>query len=217
MSLALTIFIGVVVVVLGLVGYFRDPRRGLIALLGTLLGVIVVDFWAAQWGAALSRSLGGDPQRNTFIVSSLLFLWGALVVGYGGGLLLGRSKERLALAQRLIGVLFGLLNGVLIVGFLLRYAAIQESGFATMMNATPAAAIIHNGLPLLFLALVAIVTLLTIARGVSGMLGRRAAAPAPAAQPSPASQPSSASQPAAGERRVDDRSVLNKVNDASRR
>lgn len=211
MSLALTIFIGLVVVVLGLIGYFRDARRGLLALLGTLLGAILVDFWGGPAGAWLSRSIGGDPQRNTFVVSSLIFLWGALIVGYGGGLLLGRLKDRLALPQRLVSVLLGLLNGVLIVGFLLRYAVVQQPGFAAMVKATPAASIIHDGLPLLFLGLAAAVTLLALVRAIVGLAGRR---PAPAAAPSAAP-----SQPAApgAERRLDDRGVLNKVNDVTRR
>ena len=211
MSLALTIFIGLVVVVLGLIGYFRDPRRGLLGLLGTLLGAILVDFWGGPAGAWLSRSIGGDPQRNTFVVSSLIFLWGALLVGYGGGLLLGRLKGRPALPQRLVSLLLGLLNGILIVGFLLRYAVVQQPGFAAMVKATPAAGIIHDGLPLLFLGLAAAVTLLVFVRAIVGLAGRR---PAPVA-PAPGTTPP---QPSSGaDRRIDDRGVLNKVNDTSRR
>src|SRR5215213_2036263 len=69
MALAFTIVIALVLVVLGLVGYIRDLRRGLLALIGTLAGASLVSFWAAQWGQALAGRVGGDPQRLIFIVS----------------------------------------------------------------------------------------------------------------------------------------------------
>src|SRR5262245_45871189 len=118
MELAFTIVVALVLAVLGLVGYIRELRRGLLALIGTLVGALLVDFWAAPWGQSLaSRFVGGDAQRLTFIVSCVLFLWGALFVGYGGGLLLHRPKERPPFQRRLVGALLGGLNGVLIVGF----------------------------------------------------------------------------------------------------
>src|SRR5258705_8328703 len=56
MALAFTIVIALVLVVLGLVGYIRDLRRGLLALIGTLAGASLVSFWAAPWGLALAGS-----------------------------------------------------------------------------------------------------------------------------------------------------------------
>ena len=95
MALAFTIVIVLVLAVLGLVGYIRDSRRGLVALIGTLAGALLVDFWSTQWGQALaSRFVGADPQRITFIVSCALLLWGALLLGYGGGMQLERSGAR---------------------------------------------------------------------------------------------------------------------------
>src|SRR5690349_22223705 len=100
MALAFTIVIALVLVVLGLVGYIRDSRRGLVALIGTLAGALLVNFWAAQWGQSLAgRFTGADPQRVTFIVSCALLLWGALVIGYGGGMQFARAKERPAFPQ----------------------------------------------------------------------------------------------------------------------
>jgi hypothetical protein len=212
MSLALTIFIVLVVAVLAVIGSFRDTRRGLLALLGTLFGAILVEFWGPRLGVWLAGALGGEQQRMGFIANSLMFLWGALVVGYGGSLLLGRARERATLPQRLASAALGLLNGVLIVGFLLRYATGQLPDFAAMVRATPAAAIVHDGLPPLFLGLASAATLLALVRGVVGMFSKRPAPaqPAPSAQPA---QPPVAGAPAAGaERRVDDRNVLNKIN-----
>src|SRR6185436_19820085 len=78
-AMALNITIGaalILIVLLGVVGFRRDARRGVLALAGTLLGAIVVGFWAAQWGQALaSRFVGGDAQRLTFIVSRLILVF----------------------------------------------------------------------------------------------------------------------------------------------
>src|SRR5215213_5211498 len=122
MPLAFTIIIALVLLV-----------RGLLALIGTLAGASLVSFWAAPWAQALSGSfLGGDTQRLIFIVSCALLLWSALVVGYGGGMLLTRTKDRLPFQQRLAGALLGLLNGVLIVAFLLRFAITSQPSLATI-------------------------------------------------------------------------------------
>src|SRR5258705_4371391 len=104
MALAFTIVIALVLMVLGLIGYIRDLRRGLLALIGTLAGASLVSFWAAQWGQALAgRFVGADPQRLIFIVSCALLLWSALVVGYGGGMLLARANDRPLFQQRPFG------------------------------------------------------------------------------------------------------------------
>src|SRR4051812_34479788 len=111
MALAFTIVIALVLVVLSLIGYVRDQRRGLLALIGTLAGASLVSFWASQWGLALAgRFVGADPQRLIFMVSCALLLWSALVDGYGGGMLLARAKDRPSLQQRLASALLGTLN-----------------------------------------------------------------------------------------------------------
>jgi uncharacterized membrane protein required for colicin V production len=210
MALAFTIVIALVLVLLGLVGYIRDLRRGLLALIGTLAGASLVSFWAAQWGQALAgRFGGGDPQRLIFIVSCALLLWSALIVGYGGGMLLGRAKDRLLFQQRLIGALLGVLNGVLIVAFLLRFAVASQPSFAATIESSPLANILFGSLPLLFLGVAAIVTLAVLVRGGMLFATRRTPPPAPAATPT-----TSTSAPT---QRIGDREVLDKVNSATRR
>ena len=210
MALAFTIVIALVLVVLGLVGYIRDLRRGLLALIGTLAGASLVSFWAAQWGQALAgRFVGGDPQRLIFIVSCALLLWSALVVGYAGGMLLVRAKDRPPFQQRLFGALLGALNGVLIVAFLLRFAVTSQPSFAAMVESSPLAKILFDGLPLLFLGVAVAVTLAVLVRGIMLFATRRAAPAAPAAAPA-----TSASAPT---QRIGDREVLDKANSASRR
>jgi uncharacterized membrane protein required for colicin V production len=210
MALAFTVVIALVLVVLGLVGYIRDLRRGLLALIGTLAGASLVSFWAAPWGQALSSRLtGGDPQRLTFIVSCVLLLWSALVVGYGGGMLLTRAKERPPFQQRLAGALLGALNGVLVVAFLLRFAVVSQPAFAATIQASPLAKVLYDGLPLLFLGVAVAITLTVLGRAIV-LFATRPAAPAT----NPATPATSSSAPT---QRIGDRDVLDKVNSATRR
>jgi hypothetical protein len=219
MALALTIIIGLVLAVLGLVGYVRDLRRSLLALLGTLVGAILVNFSGDQWGAGLaSRFVNADVQRITFYVNCAVFLWSALVVGYGGGILLNRAKDR-PFQQRLTSALLGLINGVLIIGFLLRFATAKQPNFAPLIQADPLAKLIHDGMPLLFLAVVALVTIIVIVRAVIGIFSRGVTPQAPPKKPvetPPATTP--ASTPGApAERHIGDQDILKKVTDAAKR
>jgi len=218
MALALTIVIGLVLAILGFVGYLRDLRRSLLALLGTLVGAILVSFWGDQWGAGLaSRFVNADVQRTTFYVSSAVFLWSALVVGYGGGILLNRAKDR-PFQHRLTSALLGLINGVLIVGFLLRFATAKQPNFVPAIQADPLAKIIHDGMPLLFLAVAVLVTVMVIARAAIGLFSR-GATPPPPQKPVPAPPPATPA-PAPGapaDKRISDQDVLKKVSDVAKR
>lgn len=218
MALALTIVISLVLVVLGLIGYVRDLRRSMLALLGTLGGAILVNFWGDQWGAGLaSRFVNADVQRISFYVSCAVFLWSALLVGYGGGILLNRAKER-PFPQRVTGALLGLVNGVLIVGFLLRFATSKQPALAAMVQANPLARIIHDGLPVLFLGVAGLITLFVIVRGVLRLFGRGAPTPQPPPSPKP-SAPATPATSAAGqpEKRIGEQDILKKVTDAAKR
>jgi hypothetical protein len=192
---------------LGFIGFRRDIRRGVLALAGTLLGAIMAGFWAAPWGQGLAgRFVGGNAPRLTFIVSCLVFLFCALVVGYGGGLLLG-PKERAPLPRRVAGALLGVLNGALIAAYLLRFGSAADAGLREEIQAWVPARVLHDGLPLLFLIVTAGLSLLVLVRALLAFAGRDRAP----AQPKPA-----ATSPAPSPGRVDDPDVLNKVNDATR-
>jgi uncharacterized membrane protein required for colicin V production len=218
MALALTIIISLVLVVLGLIGYVRDLRRSMLALLGTLGGAILVNFWGDQWGAGLaSRFVNADVQRISFYVSCAVFLWSALLVGYGGGILINRAKER-PFPQRITGALLGLVNGVLIVGFLLRFATSKQPALAAMVQGNPLAKLIHDGLPMLFLGVAGLITMLVIVRGVLGLFGRGAPAPQQPAGTKPSASgtptPSAGGQP---DKRLSEQDILKKVTDAAKR
>lgn len=222
MALTLTISIASVLVILSLVGYLRDLRRSLLALLGTLVGAILVNFWGDQWGASLaSRFVDANQQRITFYVSCALFLWSALIVGYGGGILINRAKSW-PFSQRIVGALLGLINGALIAGFVLRFAVSKLPGFAATLQTSIVAKTLHDGLPLMFLAVAALVTFSIAVRAVLGLFRRTPPAapkPVPATKPAaPASPPAASAAPAAGpEKRLSEQDILKKVADAAKR
>src|SRR5262245_24174463 len=184
MALVIPIVALLVLVVFGLVGYWRDTRRGVLALAGTLLGAILVGFWGDLWGQDLAkRFVGGDPRTLTFIVNCALFLFAVLLVGYGGGLLLRRGKERPSFPQRLVGTLLGLLNGALIVGYVLRFATIKHPAAAETLLNTLVARVFHDGLPLLFLAVALLIAALVLVRGLLLIAGVGGTAPPAPAKP----------------------------------
>jgi uncharacterized membrane protein required for colicin V production len=225
--MALKIVVGIaaaLIILMGFVGFRRDLRRGVMTLAGTLMGAIMVGFWSDRWGQSLADRLGStDPQRLTFIVSSLIFLFCALIVGYGGGTLLG-PKERAPFQRRLIGGLLGLLDGALVVAYLLRFAAESDGSLRELVQDWLPARLLLDGLPLLFLIVTLGIGLLVVVR-ILMSLGGYAPAPRPqqtvaSSQQKPASTASSAAASnttASPSSAVGDRDVLGKVNDALRR
>jgi hypothetical protein len=213
--MALKITIGaalVLMVLLGFVGFRRDMRRGVLALAATLLGAILVGFWAEPWGQSLAqRFVGGNLERLTFIVSCLIFLFSVLVVGYGGGVLFG-PKERAPFPRRLANGLLGLLDGALIVGYLLRFGAVGNPDFLETVRGMPPARILYDGMPLLFLVFTLGVAVLVLLRTAALFGGRARSAPA---KPSEAALPKPTPPPATGAPsapRVDEHDILEKIN-----
>src|SRR5512145_1367088 len=165
MSLAILIGATIVLFVLGLLGYWRDIRHSVTALTGTLLGAVQVEFWGEIWGQDLARRLGNsDVAGVTFVVSSSIFLLTALIVGYGSSLFIYQTEEPSTFTHRLVGVLLGLLNGIVIIGYVLRFATSKNSGFAAIVHNTPLAREIHNSLPSLLLAVTLIIAISVVVR-----------------------------------------------------
>lgn len=226
--MALKIVVGIaaaLILLMGFVGFRRDLRRGVMTLAGTLMGAIMVGFWSDRWGQSLADRLGSaDLQRPTFIVSSAIFLFCALVVGYGGGMLLG-PKERAPFQRRLAAALLGVLNGTLVAGYLLHFGAASDGSLREMAQDWLPARLLLDGLPLLFLIVTIGIALLVVVRILLSLGGYApAAAPKPAVASSQQKPASTAGSSAAASNTtaspssaVGDRDVLSKVNDALRR
>src|SRR5689334_19345154 len=103
MSIVITVVVALVLIVLTLVGAWRDLRRGIMALAGTLLGALVSSFWADRWSTDLVEHYAAlDGRLITFVFSSGLLVGTALLVGYGGGSFFSAPAARPTFVQRLL-------------------------------------------------------------------------------------------------------------------
>jgi Colicin V production protein len=212
MALAMTMVVALVLLLLTLVGAWRDLPRAALALGGTLLGVVLVDLWGAQWGAALAQRLRVSPASALFVAQALLLLGAAMLLGYGGGTLLPAQGDVPSWRRRVVGGLLGLLNGAVLVGFLLQYGAAANSGFAALVGQSALARLLHSGLPLLFALVSGAAGAAVIGRVIGASLRARQAAPPRVSYRREAPRESGAS-PASVERRINQRRALDKVSD----
>jgi hypothetical protein len=132
MALAGSIVVGLALLIGALNGLRRGALKEGMALIGILLGVLLVAPWSGPWGIVLTRRIGWPPITGQWI-AALGLLWGtALLSGYGSGALLPWRQTRIPALQRGIGALLGLLNGGLLAGFTLRYTQLYYYGEATL-------------------------------------------------------------------------------------
>ncbi len=121
----LTTIILVAIGLFGLIGFSRGARRGLIALAGTLMSAVLIDLWQARWSEWLMSEVD-QSLWMVFLLTALIFLSVALLVGYGSSLLLPadpqKAKQIHTMKERFSGTLLGMLNGTLLASYLLRYA-----------------------------------------------------------------------------------------------
>lgn len=218
MSLAITIIIVLVLGLLTLVGFWRDLRRGVLALAGTLLGAIVANFWGERWGIQLSEQLGSSAAILVFAVNTSLLLATTFIVGYGSGALLSRTNERRTPVERIICGLIGLFNGVLLLGYILRYGTADNPGFREVVASSLPAEILHEGLPIMFLAIAVLFTAVVLLRGLANMIGasrtRPAVAPAKPTTPPPTPAPPTGPLPGPQQRQDNQAKALDKINEA---
>ena len=182
MPIALTIAIAVTILVPAFVGYWREPRRGVLALSGTLLGATLADFWAARWAGDIARNTGWEQPTLTFVISATLLITSALLIGYGSGVLLPPATHT-PVPRRLLGALLGLLNGGMLAGYMLRYASASSPGFAEELLTIPLADLVRSALPLFFLGLAVVLALMIVGRRVLQFARRARPRRAPPTQP----------------------------------
>lgn len=203
--MTLTIMLAGVIALFGLVGLLRGVRRGVVALGGTLLGAVLVDLWREPLATWLREAVGPErPALPTFLLVGSLFMLTALVVGYGGSVLLPRPEPQARKIPRvldlLIGGLLGALNGALLVSYLLRYAEQiwRDDTISVMKAGSPVALLLDQWLPWFVIAMVGTTTLFVLLRLTAAIMRGRAAVnrPKPAPAPIPAS-PRPAAGPAA--------------------
>jgi uncharacterized membrane protein required for colicin V production len=206
--MTLTVVLVATVAVLALVGLVRGVRRGLLALAGTLFAAVLVDLWNERLVEWLRSTLRPEqPALPVFLLIASLFLFTALIVGYGGSALLPRAdpqtKQMAAIVDRPLGALLGALNGALIGSYLLRYAdeIWVDGSVGELAAADPVAHVLELWLPWFVMAMVGATTLFVLLRLATtflrGRVAAQQAAAAAAARSSPAAQQPAAQQPAA--------------------
>lgn len=188
--MVLTVPVAGGLVVLGLVGLIRGVRPGLVALAGTMLAAVLLDLWQERWAAWVRETIRPEqPALPIFLVFAGMFLLVALLVGYGGGILLPRRSPKLpppGLLERVLGGLLGALNGALIAGYLLRYAegAWADDTITARVADSVLAATLEAWLPWFMLALVGATGIFVLVRTVLRFM-RAVNAPPPVAAPPP--------------------------------
>jgi|GEM_PF-3923585 len=141
MTLVSSIIIGVVLIL----GLLNGLRRGGIkegtALIGVLLGALLVEYWAERWGNLIFERSSLRIEMATWLVAIALLIGTALFSGYGSGILMRRGVMKTE--ERLSGALLGLLNMGLLVSFVLRYT--QQFYFTEADPAQPIPTWIRTG------------------------------------------------------------------------
>lgn len=141
MTLVSSIVIGIVL----LLGLANGLRRGGLkegtALIGVLLGALLVEFWARRWGETLSQRSGLKLNTAILLLSLTLLIGTALFSGYGSGLFFRRTAMKSG--ERIGGAVLGLLNMGLLVSFALRYT--QQLYFEEASPAQPVLSWIRTG------------------------------------------------------------------------
>jgi MFS family permease len=234
--MALTIGIGVILLVLGIVGWRRGLPKGLLTLIGILIGAALVDLWyepLTRWLVILLKE--DRPVIWTWAIISLVFLGVVLIVGYGSGMLLPRQripeeeqphgqwqgqgqkqKQGRGIGDSIMGALVGMLSGAMIVSYLLRYATtiLDNEELETVIHGSPPAAILQAWLPWFVLAIVATLSLAVMLRGTYGVAKMTILSSGKQARPQEKDEPATIAGAGSSSNRMD--AVSNKIDQALR-
>ncbi len=177
MELTLLIIFGIVLIALAVVGGMRGVHEGTLALIGTLIGAVLVDLWHPVWYEWVRESLRPEiPAVPTWAIASTVFLGVVVLVGYGSGLLFPRQPRDdeigVPLRERIVGVLLGLLNGALVCSYLLRYTIdiLHNPEFDTVVATSVTLQTLYDWLPWFVMSVVFVLSVMIIARLVIRLL-----------------------------------------------
>ncbi len=154
----------------GFWGLWRGIQRGFLTMLAILFAALLVNLWGSTWTLQLRdrfqiEDMTGLEWLTTIIAFSLM----TVILGYGSGLLLPRPKtpQRMKFNERLIGGFMGVLNGMLVMAFVLRYGiALRPPAFAATVRSDSILSLLHAWLPWYILGTALILHVLIISRAV---------------------------------------------------
>ena len=200
MALAGTIVVGVALLLGALNGLRRAAVKEGMALVGVLLGALLVSLWTDRWGLALASRFRWQPVTGQWIAARGT-LWGtALLAGYGSGSLLPRRAVRMSSSLRGGGAVLGLLNAGLLLGLTLRYMQTLLYGEtatgpkATWIRAAVASRFLLERFDLIVLGVAWSIAALSLIVTLVQLVRRLFARPQPATTPAP-TNPSAVSNP----------------------
>ena len=206
MSVVLDGMLLALLVVFAALGVGRGIQREAMTLIGILLGAVLADMWSPVWAVANAARFNQDVAGTQALIALALLLGCAIFVGYGGALLLPSRRQLAQGRARVFGGIAGAINGLLLLGFVLRYATLKiEPAPVPLFATTRIGSLLIQRLPtlLLFGALagVAIVLVRLIQRllvKIHGKAAQTATKPAakPAAKPVTSAKPAAAPPPA---------------------
>lgn len=166
----LLIVILLLIALAGFWGLWRGIQRGFLTMLAILFAALLVDLWGNTWTLQLrERFQVEDVSSLEWLTTITAFSMVTLILGYGSGLLLPRPKtpKRMSFNERLIGGLLGVLNGMLMTAFVLRYGiALRPPAFAATVRSEIILSLLHAWLPWYILVSALMLHLLIIYRAI---------------------------------------------------
>ncbi len=108
------------------IGFWRGGGREAIVGGSLLAGASLGNAFAVRWGSGIADLLGSrDSVGETVLAEAML--WGSVIVlGYLGGATISHGRQ--SLAGRLAGSIIALFNGLLLLGFSLRFLTVLLLG-----------------------------------------------------------------------------------------
>ena len=117
--LLLDILLGLVILLFVPFGIRRGVAKEAIVSAGILLGANLAERFGQSWGAELATRFNLDQNVATFATSTGLLVACTILLGYGGGAALGRSRP--STVSRLAGGLLAAFNAALLLSYLFRW------------------------------------------------------------------------------------------------
>ena len=108
------------------IGFFRGGLREVCTSAGLLLGILLAEQWAGRWGGWIADRADLDAGAMGFTVAVVVVVVTGALVGYGSS---AAFSYRPGPGGRMYGGLLAMLNGILLIGFLINaYVDLVEGG-----------------------------------------------------------------------------------------
>jgi len=118
-QLLLDVLLALIIVLFGLIGFWRGAAREGLVTAGVFAGAAIADSWARPWGGDLAQLVSIRLGLAQLIVAGVALLLATTILGYGSGAVLNLPVP--SLPARLAGAALAAVNGALVLRFGLRF------------------------------------------------------------------------------------------------